>query len=246
MGTRHRAILGVLGLLAVPPALAQSPATEPATLTVAAEARRRLPATVSDAAVSVEVHGRDLRATATALAARSNRLLDLLRAEGAERLRTEGTAFEPEVQSVRGGPDRITGYAGRTTVTFRTVPERLPILLSGALENGATGVSQSGSLPREEEVEAARAELAAEATRSALARARAVAAAAETRIGGVQRIDLDPAGDGPDGGDFEPAARMRRPAPRPVPAMGSAAGEAEVVARVIVVVRLADGGATAR
>ncbi|MBP0494266.1 SIMPL domain-containing protein [Pararoseomonas indoligenes] len=249
----------MLALLAAPPALAQAPGPQdrpaqvpatqmsanpaevPGLVAVGAEARRRLPATVSDAVVTIEVHGRDLRGTAAALAGKSGTLLAFLRAQGAERLRTESTGFEPELQEVRNQPDRIKGYAGRATVSFRTVPDRLPALLSGSLENGATGLLQSGSLPREEEVEAARQELAAEATRTALARARAVAAAAEARVAGVQRIEMDPPGAVLPYG-AEAAAPMMR-AQVPVPPMASAAGEAEVVVRVTAVLRLAPGAA---
>ncbi|WP_338664385.1 SIMPL domain-containing protein [Pararoseomonas sp. SCSIO 73927] len=212
----------------------------PGLVSVGAEARRRLPATVSDAVVTIEVHGRDLRAAAAALAGRSGTLLGFLRAQGAERLRTEATGFEPELQDVRSAPDRIKGYAGRATISFRTVPDRLPALLSGSLENGATGLLQSGSLPREEEVEAARQELAAEATRTALARARAVAAAAGARVAGVHRIELDPPGATLPYA-AEAAAPMMRRAPVPVPPMASAAGEAEVAVRVTAVLRLAPG-----
>jgi len=206
-----------------------------------AEARRRLPATVSDATVTIEVHGRDLRGTAAALAQRSGTLLGFLRAQGAERLRTEATGFEPELQELRGQPDRIKGYAGRAVVSFRTAPDRLPALLSGSLENGATGLLQSGSLPREEEIETARQELAAEATRAALARARAVATAAEARVAGVQRIEVDPPGT-PYPYAAEAAAPMMR-APAPVPPMASAAGETEIVVRVLATLRLAPEGA---
>ena len=232
--------LALLAALAgwAPARAGAQPAPDPTGLvSVGAETRRRLPATVSDAVVTIEVHGRDLRATAAALAQRSGTLLAYLRGQGAERLRTEATGFEPELQEVRGAPDRIKGYAGRTTLSFRTVPDRLPGMLSGSLENGATGIVQSGSTPREEEVEAARQELAAEATRLALARARAVAAAAEARVAGVHRIELDPAG--PPGAFMGEAAAPVMRAPRPVPPMASAAGEAEVVVRVEATLRLA-------
>ena len=237
--------LCLLALLACPPALAQAPAipaeassvVAPGVIVASAEARRRLPATVSDAVVTIEVHGRDLRGTAASLAQRSGTLLGYLRAQGAERLRTEATGFEPELQELRGQPDRIKGYSGRTSISFRTVPDRLPVLLSGSLENGATGIVQSGSLPREEETEAARQELAAEATRTALLRARAVAVAAEARVAGVQRIELDPA-YGTASFMAEAGAPMMR-APAPVPPMASAAGDAELVVRVVATFRLA-------
>ncbi|MFC0410902.1 SIMPL domain-containing protein [Roseomonas elaeocarpi] len=209
-------------------------AIQPGVIVVAAEARRRLPATVSDATVSIEVHGRDIPATASALAQRATTLLNYLRAQGAERLRTESTSFDPETQEVRNQPNRITGYTGRTSVSFRTVPDRLPALLSGSLENGGSGLAQSGSSPREEEVEAAREELAAEATRTALRRAGAIAKAAGTALGPIARIEVDPAAipRPPVYGNLAMARAV------PPPPMATEAGESEVVAQVQVTVRL--------
>lgn len=62
---------------AVPPQISR--ALAPGLITTHAESRRRLPNTVADAVVSIEVHGRDLRSTASALARQSQTLLSFLR-----------------------------------------------------------------------------------------------------------------------------------------------------------------------
>ena len=171
-----------------------------------AEAHRRLPNTVSDAFVGIEVHARDVQGATSLLARQSQDLLSYLRAEKVERLRTEGVGVEPEMQEVHGQPDRITGYIGRTTVSFRITPDRLPLLLAGCLDHGANRAFQAGSSPREEEVEQARQKLAAEAARTALAQASTVALAigahdrrAAGRCGPIRRGRCqadDAAGDG--------------------------------------------------
>jgi len=176
----------------------------PGVINTHAEAHRRLPNTVSDVSVGIEVHARDVPGASALLARQSQDLLNYLRAEKVERLRTEGVGIEPEMQEVHGQPDRITGYTGRTTVTFRTTPDRLPVLLAGCLNHGANSASQAGSSPREEEIEQARQELAAEAARSALAQASTVARAIGARVTGVLGVDVDPSG-----GDAMP---MMRPA----------------------------------
>ncbi len=214
--------------------------TAAAVIATHAQARRRLPNTVSDASVTIEVHGRDVRGTAALLAQRSQTLLAYLRGQDAERLRTERTDFEPELQEVRGQPDRIKGFTGRAVVSFRTTPERLPVLLAGSLDNGATGLLQSGFSPREEELDAARRELAAEATRTALGQARSIAQAAEQRVAGIQRIEVaTPRAPGSD----EPEAEFRMArAPRPVPPIASEAGGSDVAVTVFVTIRLAPPG----
>ena len=154
-------LLAALGAVpAMAPAMAQDAAgsskPRPGIISTHAESLRRLPNTVSDATVGIEVHGRDLRGTAAALARQSQGLLTFLRSQTTERLRTDGMSFDPEIQELKGQPDRIKGYAGRLTVSFRTTPEQLPLVLAGCLDNGATSLGQFGSTPRETEIEAAR------------------------------------------------------------------------------------------
>lgn len=216
------------------------PGGTPSSLLVThAEARQRLPNTVSDASVTVEVHGRDLRTTATMLARQSQSLLGFLRAQKVDRLQSEAAGFSPELQEVRNAPDRIKGYTGTQTISFRTTPDQLPMLLAGSLDNGATSLSQSGSAPRDEEVEVARGDLVSRAAKSAMARAQAAAAAVGQRVVGVERLEIDPQAG------FEPslAGRMlERPAPAaaaPPPPIATEAGQATVTAAVLLTVRLA-------
>ena len=205
-----------------------------------AESKRRLPNTVSDAVVSIEVHGRDLRGTATALGRQSQGLLTFLRGQPAERLRTEGMSFEPDIQEVRGQPDRIKGYTGRLSVSFRTTPDNLPAILAGCLDNGATGLGQFGSSPREHEIEAARQEMVAEATQGALGQARAVATATGQRLGSVEFVEVDPlpgASVGPAMSEYL-AQRASKPA-APVRPVAQEAGDSAVSVVVVMALRLA-------
>jgi len=217
------------------PALAQAPGPSgtvsdpPGTISVRAAAHRRLANTVADASVAVEAHGRDVPGTARLLAEASQSLLGYLRGAHADRLRTEATAFEPETQQARGQPDRITGFTGRTGVSFRTTPDALPALLAGSLDHGANALQQSGSSPRDEEVDRARDELAAEVTRTALAQA-AVAQAAGQRVTGVAEIVVD----GPER-PMRPMMAMARSAAPPV---AQQAGDTEVTVGVLVKVRI--------
>ena len=215
----------------------------PGLITVHATAHRRLASTVADASVSIEVHGRDLRGTATQLGRQAQALLAFLRSQNAERLRTEGTSFDPEVQELRGQPDRIKGYTGRISVSFRTTPDQLPLVLAGCLDNGATALGQFGSSPREDEVDAARRDMVAEATGAAMAQARAVAGAAGQKIAGIELAEVDPLPGAvplPVAAEFR-ADRMARPAaaPPPVPPIASVAGESDLSVTVVMLLRVA-------
>ncbi len=194
--------------------------------------------------MSIEVHGRDLRGTATQLGRQAQALLGFLRTQSAERLRTDGTSFDPEIQEQRGQPDRIKGYTGRVSVSFRTAPDQLPFVLAGCLDNGATALGQFGSSPREDEMDAARRDMVEEATRTAVAQARAVAGAAGQKMAGIELAEVDPL-PGMEAAattiQFEPD-RAKQAAPRPVPPIASVAGDSDVSVTVVMIVRVAPPG----
>ena len=186
------------------------------------------------------MHGRDLRGTATALARQSQLLLTFLRGQATERLRTDGMSFDPEIQELKGQPDRIKGYTGRLTVSFRTSPEQLPLLLAGCLDNGATSLGQFGSSPRESEIEAARREMVAEATQAALGQARTIADTVGQRIAGVELVQVDPAtGVIPDPPSASyMAERASRPALQ-APPVAIQAGDSGLSLTVVMTLRVA-------
>ena len=226
-----------------PPDRAAPNRLRPGLVTVHATAHRRLPSTVADATVSIEVHGRDLRGTAMQLGRQAQALLAFLRTQKAERLRTDGTSFDQEIQEQRGQPDRIKGYTGRISVSFRTVPDQLPFVLAGCLDNGATALGQFGAAAREDEVDAARRDMVAEATGAAMAQARAVADAAGQKVAGIERAEIDPLPGAmplPAGAEFQ-LDRAARPAAvsPPVPPIASVAGDSDLAVTVVITVRLA-------
>ena len=149
-------------------------------------------------------------------------------------------SFDPETQEVRNQPDRIKGYAGHLSVSFRSTPDQLPMLLAGCLDNGATGLGQFGSSPREQEIEAARQEMVAEAGQGALAQARAIATTVGQRIAGVEFVEVDP----PPGGSATPmmapymAERAAKMAP-PVAPTANEAGDSSFSVSVVMTLRLA-------
>ena len=182
----------------------------------------------------------DLRSTASALGRQSQALLTFLRGQPTERLHTDGMSFDPETQEVRNQPDRIKDYAGHLSVSFLTTPDQLPMLLAGCLDNGATGLDQFGSSPREQEIEAARQEMVAEAGQGALAQARAIAATVGQPIAGVEFVEVDP----PPGGSAMPVMspcmteRAAKMAP-PVAPTANEAGDSSFSVGVVMTLRLA-------
>ena len=237
------------GLWLVPtPAAAQAPSSTdtraaaqpaPATVTTHATARRRLPNTIADVTVGVKVDGPTVADVEKHLAKGAQTLTAYLRGAGAERLRTELVTVEPmrDVRENAGVPGQITGYTGTVGVSFRTTAERLPELLSGSLEHGGNSLEQTGLAPREEELDAARQDLAATATRTALAQAKAIAKAVGRSVRGVRQIVVDPDSGMPPMRSFRAYAAA---APAAAPMIPTEAGDVEVTATVTVTATLAE------
>ena len=240
---RWLAGLGLLCVLAGPmPAQTAAPAQERVTpqptpegiVVTGATARRRVPNTVADVVVGIEATGRDVASVSQPLEQRSQSLLEFLRQQGAERLRTEDVSVEPQTEAQPNGRARIVGYSGHLSVSFRTTPQQLPVLLAGSLEHGANTIIQTVFVPRESEIDATRQELAVEATKMALTQAEAVAKAANLRVTAIREINV-----APEGG-VVPLVRNAQPAQGPAVAtamnrtIATAAGEQELAVRVTV------------
>jgi uncharacterized protein len=167
------------------------------------------------------------------LAQRSQELLEFLRQQAAERLRTEDVSVEPQTETQPNTRDRIVGYSGRLSISFRTMPQQLPALLGGSLEHSANTIIQTVLMPSESEIDAAREELAINATKTALAQAEAVAKAADARVVGIREINVAPEGEvvpfgrAQAGKGLAVSAAMNR-------TIATAAGEQELAVRVVV------------
>jgi hypothetical protein len=184
---------------------------------------------VVDISVGIQTQGTDVKSVSRDLADRSQTLLDWLRGQGAERLATEQISFQPQTHEEKNGQQKIVGYTGSTTVSFRTTPEKAGAILSGVLEHGANTIQQTSYAPSEDEQDKVRKELAQEATRTAVAQAESVATAAGTHVIGVREVNVEPSGI------VRPMPMMRMQAmAAPAQAMGTEAGEQDISVNVSV------------
>jgi uncharacterized protein YggE len=163
-------------------------------VSTSATAHRRIANTVADVSVGIQTQGVDAASVSRDLAQRSQTLLEWLRGQGAERLATDQISFQPQTHEEKNGQQKIVGYTGSTTVSFRTTPEKVGAILSGVLDHGANTIQQTSYGPKEEEADKARKELAQEATRTAVAQGNAVADAAGTHVIGVREVNVEPSG----------------------------------------------------
>ncbi len=199
-------------------------------VSTSATAHRSLPNTVADVSVGIQTQGVDAASVSSDLAQRSQTLLEWLRSQGAERLATDQISFQPQTHEEKNGQQKIVGYTGNTSVSFRTTPEKVGAILSGVLDHGANTIQQTSYAPKEEEQDKVRKELAQEATRTAVAQGTAVAEAAGTRVIGVREVNVEPSGI------IRPMPMMRMSAgvAKQEVAMAGEAGEQDVTVTVSV------------
>ena len=171
---------------------ATAPASCATLINTYATATTRLPNTAADIAVTVTLSGRDLITVQRTLAAKADALLSYLRLQGAQRLATVSVSFTPDSREQKNAPNKIVGYDASTTLSFRTTPDKAPTLLGGVLEHGASSVDSISFTPTEEETAAARRDLSAEATRTAVAQAGAIASAAGLHVASIRTVTVDP------------------------------------------------------
>jgi uncharacterized protein len=191
--------VAALAILTVPIAsFAQTPdpcATAPAScatlIQTHATSDTRIPNTVVDVSVGVSATGKDLPDVQRRLATSSNSLLAYLKSQKVERLITTGVSFAPETRYDKSGPDKMVGYNGNATVSFRTTPEKAPDILGGVLGNGANRIDSTTFTPTEQEIADARRHLSEDATRTAITQADAIAKAAGMHVVSIRNINVD-------------------------------------------------------
>jgi uncharacterized protein len=195
-------------------------------VSTSATAHRRIANTVADVSVGIQTQGADAASVSRDLAQRSQTLLEWLRGQGAERLATDQISFQPQTHEEKSGQQKIVGYTGSTTVSFRTTPEKVGAILSGVLDHGANTIQQTSYGPKEEEADTVRKELAQEATRTAVAQGNAVAEAAGTHVIGVREVNVE------GSGIIRPVPMMRMQSfemkAAATPAMAGEAGEQDI------------------
>uniref|UniRef100_A0ACD5GVX5 SIMPL domain-containing protein n=1 Tax=Desertifilum tharense IPPAS B-1220 TaxID=1781255 RepID=A0ACD5GVX5_9CYAN len=109
------------------------------TLTVSGQGIERIPTTITQVQLGVEVQGRTSEEVQREVARRSSAVVELLKARNVEKLETTGVRLNP-VYDYSGNTQRLTGYTGVNTVSFRVNTERAGTLIDDAVKAGATRV----------------------------------------------------------------------------------------------------------
>ncbi len=130
-------LLVMLCLSCTSPALAQEKLLR--TITVTGQGIERIPTTLTDASLGVEVQGKTATAAQQEVAKRSSSVVAYLRSRQVERLQTTGISLSP-VYSGDNNVQRITGYTATNTVSFRLNTQQAGTVLDEAVQAGATRI----------------------------------------------------------------------------------------------------------
>ncbi|MDJ0536813.1 MAG: SIMPL domain-containing protein [Xenococcaceae cyanobacterium MO_207.B15] len=153
------------------PAMAQEQILQ--TLTVTGQGIERIPTTLTQVQLGVEIQGKTATEVQQKVARRTSAIVDFLRSRQVERLQTTGIRLQPNYQ-YNNNDRRLVGYVGTNTVSFRLQTARVGVLLDEAVKAGATRIDGVSFTATDEAISAAQKEALRLATIDAQQQADAV------------------------------------------------------------------------
>ncbi len=161
----------VINIPSITPAMAQEQVLR--TLTVTGKGTVRIPTTLTDVSLGVEIQGKTAGEVQQNVAQRTSSLVDFLRSRPIERLQTTGVRLQPNYQ-YDNNQRRLVGYIGTNIVSFRVKTEEVGSLLDDAVKAGATRIDRVSFSATETAISEAQKEALKLATVDAQAQAEAV------------------------------------------------------------------------
>lgn len=136
------------------------------TLTVTGQGVKRIPTTITQVQLGVEVQDKTAVDVQQEVAKRTSALVDFLRSRKVEQLQTTGIHLQPNYQ-YKNNQQQFIGYIGTNTVSFRLITEQVGTVLDGAVKAGATRIDGLSFTATEEAISTAQKEALALATADA-------------------------------------------------------------------------------
>lgn len=135
-------------------------------LSVTGRGEESIPATIAVVQLGVEVQGKNANEVQQEVARRSSAVVELLRSRNVEKLQTTGIRLNPNY-SYENNVQRLTGYTGVNTVSFRIDTQRVGNLLDEAVNAGATRIDSISFVASDDAIATARQQALREATQDA-------------------------------------------------------------------------------
>jgi hypothetical protein len=200
------------------------------TLTVTGQGQERIPATIAQVRLGVEVQGKTATEVQEEAAKRSSSVVALLRSRNADKLQTTGISLNPNY-SYENNRQRLIGYTATNIVSFQLDAAKVGTLLDESVKAGATRIDSISFTAPDPAIAAAQKQALREATDDAQQQADAVLAALNLTRKEVVSIQINGAATPPPPlpvRDFSTAQKLASESVS-TPAVG---GEQEVEASV--------------
>ncbi len=136
------------------------------TLTVTGQGETRIPTTLTQVQLGVEIQGKSANEVQQEVAKRSTAVVNFLRTRPVEQLQTTGIRLQPNYQYTNN-QRRLEGYIGTNIVSFRIPTEKIGNLLDEAVSAGATRIDNVSFTATETAIATAQKEALRQATQDA-------------------------------------------------------------------------------
>jgi len=151
--------------------MAQEPVLR--TLTVTGQGIQRIPTTLTQVELGIEIQGNTATEVQQEVAKRTSNLIDFLKSRKVERLQTTSIRLQPNYK-YDNNQRTLIGYIGTNTVTFRLQTDQVGVLLDEAVKAGATNIDGVSFTATEEAIADAQQEALRQATTDAKQQGNAV------------------------------------------------------------------------
>ncbi|MBE9242426.1 SIMPL domain-containing protein [Synechocystis salina LEGE 00031] len=160
-------------------------------LTVTGQASESVPTTLTEAQLTVEVQADTANQVQTAIAERSNRLVEYLRSQRVDKLQTQGLQLQPNYV-YSNNERRLEGYIGSNTVSFQYPSDQVGKILDEAVRAGASRIDGIRFIATPETLKAAEQKALVAATADAQTQARVVLSSLNLTPQNIVRIVINP------------------------------------------------------
>ncbi|GFE69929.1 protein of unknown function DUF541 [Chroococcus sp. FPU101] len=177
-----------LNLTMMNPVLAQEKVLQ--TLTVTGQGVERIPTSLTQVQLGVEVQGKTATEVQQQVAKQTSAVVDFLRSRNVERLQTTGIGLQPNYD-FSNNQRRLIGYIGTNTVSFRLKTEQIGTLLDEAVQKGATRIDGVSFTATDDAIAVAQKEALKRATQDAQQQSDAVLRALNLTAKDVVSIQIN-------------------------------------------------------
>jgi uncharacterized protein YggE len=121
------------------------------TLTVTGEGVERIPTTIAQVQLGVEIQGKNATEVQQEVATRTSSLVDLLRSRNVQQLQTTGIQLQPNYD-YSNNQRKLIGYVGANIVSFRFPIDQVGSLLDDTVKTGATRIDSVSLTAKDEAI----------------------------------------------------------------------------------------------